>query len=140
MGVLDVIAAQKSRFAVRDLLNQKEDVNKAWDAIFDLMGDTRTRATMMAIAGSTNFTATVLTGSNNVPQGYQALTTPNVFGAKVEVRSGAAHLALTARALSGGRVGETIPVRNPESNRTFQARVTGKGTVLVEAGGGPRGI
>jgi flagella basal body P-ring formation protein FlgA len=53
---------------------------------------------------------------------------------RVEVRSGAARLAITGRALSGGRSGETISIRNPESNRIFQARVTGKGTALVEAG------
>jgi flagella basal body P-ring formation protein FlgA len=57
----------------------------------------------------------------------------------IEVRSGAARLALTARALNGGRSGDTISVRNPDSNKTFQARVTGKGTAIVEAGI-PKGI
>jgi flagella basal body P-ring formation protein FlgA len=57
----------------------------------------------------------------------------------IEVRSGAAHLSFTARALSGGRSGEMISVRNPESNKIFQARVTGKGTASVEATG-PKGI
>ena len=57
----------------------------------------------------------------------------------IEVRSGAARLAFIARALTGGRTGETISVRNPDSNKTFPARVTGKGTALVEAGT-PRGI
>jgi flagella basal body P-ring formation protein FlgA len=57
----------------------------------------------------------------------------------IEVRSGAARLLLTARALNGGRSGDTISVRNPESNKTFQARVTGKGTAVVEAGI-PKGI
>jgi flagella basal body P-ring formation protein FlgA len=57
----------------------------------------------------------------------------------VVVRSGAARVALTARALSGGRSGATISVRNPENNRTFQARVTGKGTAVVDAGI-PKGI
>jgi flagella basal body P-ring formation protein FlgA len=58
---------------------------------------------------------------------------------RVEVRSGNTRLALTARAITGGRSGETISVRNPESNKTFQARITGKGTALVEAGI-PKGI
>lgn len=58
---------------------------------------------------------------------------------RVEVRSGAARLALTARALTGGRSGDTISVRNPESNKTFQARVTGKGMAIVDAGI-PKGI
>ena len=57
----------------------------------------------------------------------------------IEVRSGAARVVLTARALNGGRSGDTISVRNPESNKTFQARVTGKGTAIVEAGI-PKGI
>ncbi|MEI9971406.1 MAG: flagellar basal body P-ring formation chaperone FlgA [Ignavibacteriota bacterium] len=58
---------------------------------------------------------------------------------EVEVHSGAARLALTARALTGGRSGETISVRNPESNKTFQARVSGKGKAIVEADT-PKGI
>jgi len=57
---------------------------------------------------------------------------------QVEVRSGAARLALTARALSGGRTGDTITVRNPESNKIFPARITGKGAAVVQAGG-PKG-
>jgi len=58
---------------------------------------------------------------------------------RLEVRSGGARLALTVRAVSGGRSGDMISVRNPESNRVFQARITGKGTALVEAGV-PKGI
>jgi len=57
----------------------------------------------------------------------------------IEVRSGAARLVFTARALTGGRSGDTISVRNPDSNRTFQARVTGKGMAIVEPGA-PKGI
>lgn len=57
----------------------------------------------------------------------------------IEVRSGAARLDLTARALNAGRSGDTISVRNPESNKIFQARVTGKGTAVVDAGI-PKGI
>jgi flagella basal body P-ring formation protein FlgA len=57
----------------------------------------------------------------------------------IEVRSGAARLLLTARAVTGGRSGDTISVRNPESNKTFQARVTGKGAAIVDAGV-PKGI
>ena len=52
---------------------------------------------------------------------------------RVEVASGAARLALTARAESAGRVGETVRVRNLDANRTFAARVAGKGAVEVEA-------
>ena len=53
---------------------------------------------------------------------------------EVEVRSGNARVALTARALTGGRSGDTISVCNPENNRTFQARISGKGMAVVEAG------
>ena len=71
------------------------------------------------------------------------LTPPNDVNrgdsVQIEVRSGLARVALTARALTGGRSGDTISVRNPESNRTFQARVTGKGRAVVETGI-PRGI
>jgi len=52
----------------------------------------------------------------------------------VEVRSGAARLSLTAKAESGGRSGDFINLRNPSSNRVFQARVNGKGKAVVDAG------
>jgi flagella basal body P-ring formation protein FlgA len=57
----------------------------------------------------------------------------------IEVRSGAARVAFTARAVTGGHRGDTISVRNPASDKTFQARVTGKGAAIVEAGT-PKGI
>jgi flagella basal body P-ring formation protein FlgA len=50
----------------------------------------------------------------------------------VEVRNGAAHLELDAEAEASGAVGETIPVRNPESHKRFLARVEGKGRVSVD--------
>lgn len=53
----------------------------------------------------------------------------------VEVASGAARLALTGRAESAGSTGQTIRVRNPGSRRSFPARVSGRGTAVVEAGG-----
>jgi flagella basal body P-ring formation protein FlgA len=53
---------------------------------------------------------------------------------RVEVASGAARLTLNGRSESAGRVGETVRVRNLEANRTFTARVAGKGAVAVEAG------
>jgi flagella basal body P-ring formation protein FlgA len=55
---------------------------------------------------------------------------------RVEVRIGAAHLALNGRAEGTGRVGDFIAVLNPESSRTFQARVAGKDSVVVEPAGG----
>jgi flagella basal body P-ring formation protein FlgA len=54
----------------------------------------------------------------------------------IEVRSGAARLSSTGRAESAGSRGQTIAVRNPESNKTFAARVVGKGKAVVTAGGG----
>jgi flagella basal body P-ring formation protein FlgA len=53
---------------------------------------------------------------------------------EVEVQSGSTRLSFSGRAESAGRSGETISVRNPESNRVFQARVKGKGSVVVIAG------
>ena len=49
----------------------------------------------------------------------------------VEVRAGAARLALTGRAESAGRVGDLVPVRNLDSSRVFHARVEGKDSVIV---------
>jgi len=50
----------------------------------------------------------------------------------VEVRSGAAHLAFTAKAESGGHNGDFIAVRNPSTNKIFRARIKGKDRVLVQ--------
>jgi flagella basal body P-ring formation protein FlgA len=52
---------------------------------------------------------------------------------EVEVHSGAARLAFTGKSEADGRVGDTIAVRNPRSNKTFQARVAGKDKALVDA-------
>jgi flagella basal body P-ring formation protein FlgA len=49
----------------------------------------------------------------------------------VEVRAGAARLALTGRAESQGRVGDLVPVRNLDSSRVFPALVEGKDSVVV---------
>jgi hypothetical protein len=50
----------------------------------------------------------------------------------VEVHSGAARLAFEAKAESSGRAGHSVLVRNPENDRLFQAKVEGKGKVLVQ--------
>jgi len=85
---------------------------------------------LRAMATGNELRADLLTPPNEINRGDAV---------QIEVRSGATRLALTARALTAGRSGDTISVRNPESNKTFQARVTGKGTAVVEAGI-PRGI
>lgn len=54
---------------------------------------------------------------------------------EIEVRSGNARLAFTGQALSAGRSGETITVRNLDSKKNFQARISGKGKAVVEASG-----
>jgi flagella basal body P-ring formation protein FlgA len=51
----------------------------------------------------------------------------------VEVRIGAAHLSFTGRAESAGRAGDRVSIRNLQSNRVFQAQVSGKGKALVLA-------
>lgn len=53
----------------------------------------------------------------------------------VEVLSGSARLAFTGKSESDGRQGETISVRNPRSNKIFQARVDGKDRALVDLRG-----
>lgn len=50
---------------------------------------------------------------------------------RVDVWSGAAHLKLDARAEGSGTLGQTIPVRNPNSQKRFLARVEGKDRVSV---------
>ena len=54
---------------------------------------------------------------------------------EVEVQSGAARLVLTATAETSGRSGDTISVRNRESKKLFQARVSGKGKAIVQTQG-----
>lgn len=49
--------------------------------------------------------------------------------------AGPARLEFTARAESSGAAGEEVVLRNPESRRTFSARVVGKGLAEVETGG-----
>jgi len=51
---------------------------------------------------------------------------------QVEVRCGAARLALAAKAESSGRNGDFVALRNPSSNKLFQARVEGKDKALIE--------
>ena len=50
----------------------------------------------------------------------------------VEVRSGGAHLRFKTKAESAGYAGDMILLRNPDNNRRFRGRVTGRGTVVVE--------
>jgi hypothetical protein len=50
----------------------------------------------------------------------------------VEVTSGAALVHFQADAESGGRTGEPVLIRNPESGKLFQAMVEGKGKVVVQ--------
>jgi flagella basal body P-ring formation protein FlgA len=49
----------------------------------------------------------------------------------VEVRAGGALLRLPGEALASGSVGQTILIRNPESNRRFQARIEAPGKVAI---------
>jgi flagella basal body P-ring formation protein FlgA len=50
---------------------------------------------------------------------------------EVDVRFGAAHLSFSGHAESSGHVGDTVSVRNPESNKMFQAVIAGSGRVVV---------
>lgn len=75
----------------------------------------------------------IATGSEVRPE---FLTRPNDVNrgdaVHVEVQSGSAHLALVAKAESGGRSGDFITVRNPSSNKTFRARIKDKDQVVVQ--------
>jgi flagella basal body P-ring formation protein FlgA len=50
---------------------------------------------------------------------------------RVDVWSGSAHLEFDAEAQASGSVGQTIPLRNPVSNRRFLGRIEGNGRVSV---------
>lgn len=51
---------------------------------------------------------------------------------EVEVASGNMRLRFEGRAAGSGSIGATIPVLNPASSKRFEARIDGKGKVLVE--------
>jgi flagella basal body P-ring formation protein FlgA len=53
---------------------------------------------------------------------------------RVEVRVGAAHISLQAKAASGGRRGDTIQLRNESSGKLFRALVEGPGHAVVMSG------
>jgi len=57
---------------------------------------------------------------------------------KVTVHNGGAQLELDGLAENSGAVGETVTVRNPDSQRRFRARVEERGRVTVDATGGKR--
>lgn len=50
---------------------------------------------------------------------------------EVEVKSGEAQITLQGRAQADGRTGQTIPILNPSSGRTFRARVEGPGKAVA---------
>jgi hypothetical protein len=50
----------------------------------------------------------------------------------VEVNSGAAQVRFEADAESSGRTGDSVLIRNPDNGKLFQARVEGKGKVVVQ--------
>ena len=86
---------------------------------------------MRAIAAGTEVRAVDVIRPNEVNRGDLV---------HVEVRKGAARVALTGRAESAGHLGEFVPVRNLESSRIFQARVEGKGSVIVQLGAGEESL
>ena len=78
---------------------------------------------LRSIAAGSEIRAEFLTPPNDVNRGDTV---------RVEVQSGAARLAFSAKAESGGRSGDFIAVRNPSSNKIFRARVNGKDQVVVQ--------
>lgn len=73
-------------------------------------------------AGSPLFAAD-LTQPNDIERGQTVV---------VEVRSGAAVLKLEATAMSAGRRGDLVALRNAASGKTFQARVEDPGRAVLE--------
>jgi flagella basal body P-ring formation protein FlgA len=80
---------------------------------------------LRSIAAGAEVRADLVTRSNDVNRGDMV---------EIEVWSGGARLAFSARAESSGRSGETITVRNPNSKSIFRARVSGKDRAVVQAG------
>jgi len=81
------------------------------------------------IAAGTEVRPESLAAANDVNRGDMV---------EIEVLSGAARLAFTGQAVSSGRIGDTIAVRNPDSKKIFQARISGKNKAIVQASG-PKG-
>lgn len=83
--------------------------------------------------GSACFTRTVPVGATPIPKAAPSI--PEVRRGEqvsVEVTSGAALVRFQADAESGGRTGDSVLIRNPESGKLFQAMVEGKGKVVVQ--------
>jgi len=87
-------------------------------------GDVAGLAPVRFIAAGGEIRASLLAPPYDVKRGEEV---------EVEVRSGRARLALTAKAESSGRNGDVISIRNPSSNRVFQARIDGKARAFVVA-------
>jgi flagella basal body P-ring formation protein FlgA len=68
---------------------------------------------------------------SNLVEAYQVEKGETVV---VTVISGAAHLELDAVAEASGRQGEMISLRNPRSEKTFRARIDGKGRAIIMVG------
>ena len=75
------------------------------------------------IAPNTELRADLLAPPNDVERGDTV---------HVEVRSGGARLTISGQAVTAGRSGDLISIRNPDTNKTFPARVTGKDTALLD--------
>jgi len=94
----------------------------------------------MPVAGETPLSPLGLVSARAIAPGSEIrlalLASPNDVNrgdaVQVEVRGGAVRLAFTAKAETGGRSGDFVAVRNPSSNKIFQARVEGKDSVLVK--------
>jgi Chaperone for flagella basal body P-ring formation len=81
--------------------------------------------------------AVTYAGGRRFPIWAKVRLTPDVARGDmvhVEVRSGAALIAIDAQAQASGAAGQTIPFLNPISKRRFSARIEGKGRAAVEQG------
>jgi flagella basal body P-ring formation protein FlgA len=133
-----VISAPTHRVVALEPLKKGEPVGASQVRVetadrFPILGDVAQtvdqvagRAPMRAIASGTEIHLAQLMVPPDVNRGDMVA---------VEVRSGAAHLALTGKAESTGRNGDTIVIRNLSSNKVFQARIEGKGKAFLDASG-----
>jgi hypothetical protein len=70
--------------------------------------------------------------SDTSPRSPQSRDIERGDAVSVEVHSGAAKLSFQTKAESGGRIGDSVLVRNPLNGRLFQAKVEGKGKVSIQ--------
>jgi flagella basal body P-ring formation protein FlgA len=149
----DVVYGDDRRFAIWARVDIKVPCNRLM-AVENLKSGEPVKASQLRVTPSACFpdpagmSVSVDTAAGMVPLRFLPAGTevrPGLLAAandvnrgdtvEIEVRCGAAHLAFTGQAMSAGRIGDIIAVRNPDSQKIFQARVSGKDKAIVQASG-----